>query len=296
MDRLDVMALFIRVVERSSFTKAAADMGISRSLATTAITNLEQRLNVRLLHRSTRHVRPTLEGEDYYLKCMNIIDLVNFSDESIQGNVSGLIKIDVAGNLARTLILPALSEFLDEYPDVTLQIGESERYVNLISEGVDCVIRAGKLNDSDLIARSLGSLKQQICASPAYLKKFGRPVNLEDLNKHYAVGFISPKTNQPLPFKFIINGEEISIPIRSIISVTSAETSLSAAVNGFGLIQASRYRLSQYVEAGALSEVLPDFNSPEIPISIIYPSSRQLSLRTRNFINWLLINIKPRLS
>ncbi len=166
MDKLDTLTLFVRIVERGSFSAAAADLGVSRPVATAAIKALEVSLGARLLHRTTRHVRPTAEGSLYYQRCVSILAALEEANPQRRGGgISGTIRVDVAGNLARTLLLPALPQFLARYPDITLQIGESERDVDLVREGVDCVIRGGHLPDSEMICRPLAGLQEITCAS-----------------------------------------------------------------------------------------------------------------------------------
>ncbi len=166
MDKLDTLTLFVRIVERGSFSAAAADLGVSRPVATAAIKALEVSLGARLLHRTTRHVRPTAEGSLYYQRCVSILAALEEANRSAGGSISGTIRVDVAGNLARTLLLPALPQFLARYPDITLQIGESERDVDLVREGVDCVIRGGHLPDSEMICRPLAGLQEYHLRQP----------------------------------------------------------------------------------------------------------------------------------
>ena len=191
MDKLDTLTLFVRIVERGSFSAAAADLGVSRPVATAAIKALEVSLGARLLHRTTRHVRPTAEGSLYYQRCVSILAALEEANRSAGGSISGTIRVDVAGNLARTLLLPALPQFLARYPDITLQIGESERDVDLVREGVDCVIRGGHLPDSEMICRPLAGLQEITCASPTYLARYGTPHTIEGLTGHVMIGFVS---------------------------------------------------------------------------------------------------------
>ena len=173
MDRLTSLELFTRIVERRSFSAAAADLGVSRPVATAAIKSLEQRLGIRLLQRSTRHVSPTIEGEAYHRRCVQILADVEEAERGAGDAVSGLVRVDVAGNLARTILLPKLAGFLARHPALSIQIGEGERFVDLVREGVDCVVRAGALADSDLGVRRLGVMDEVTCASPAYLAEHG---------------------------------------------------------------------------------------------------------------------------
>src|ERR1700754_731448 len=186
MDRFDAMRLFTRVVDRRSFTQAAHDLDLPRSTATQVIEQLEQRLGVRLLQRTTRTVRPTLDGEAYYRRCLAILDDIEDAEGAFSGAVPrGLLRIEVQGTIARHFVLPGLPRFLEAYPEIEIAMSESDRWVDIVREGVDCVLRYGALPDSDLVARSVASLERITCAAPAYLDRYGRPRKLEDLAGHH---------------------------------------------------------------------------------------------------------------
>jgi DNA-binding transcriptional LysR family regulator len=177
MDRLDVMRLFARIVERQSFTLAAQDLELPRSTATQAIKELEKRLGVRLLQRTTRHVRSTLDGEAYYRRCVAILAEVEDAEAVFsQAKPRGQLRIDVHGTLARHFVLPTLPAFLAEFPDLQLHIGEGDRLVDLVREGIDCVLRVGDLKDSAMVGRRVAMLEEVTCASPGYLERHGVPV------------------------------------------------------------------------------------------------------------------------
>lgn len=295
MDRLATLNLFVHIVDRGSFSAAAAHCGVSRPVATSAIQALEARLGTRLLQRSTRHVQPTVEGVAYYRRCVAILADLEDADRGASGVVTGLVRIDVAGHLARTLLLPALPEFLAMHPALTVHLGEGERFVDLVREGVDCVVRAGPLADSDMVARSLGTMAEITVASPAYLAERGMPATPEDLDGHQMIGFVSSRTGQPLPLEFTRNDQVIEILLPTRVLVGGADTSVAAARLGMGLIQAPRYRFADDLASGALVEVLADFPPTPTPLSVLYPSSRQLSPRVRVVVDWLVRMIAPRL-
>ena len=288
MDRLATLDLFVRIVDRGSFSAAAADMGISRPVATAAIKELEQQLGTRLLQRSTRHVQATVEGQAYYHRCVAILADLEDADQGASGAVVGLLRVDVAGNLARTVLLPALPAFLAEHPALIVHLGEGERFVDLVREGVDCVVRAGPLADSDMVVRRLGTMEEVTVASPAYLAERGTPASPEDLEGHAMVGFVSSRTGQPLPLEFTRGGEVIEVVLPARVLVGGADTSAEAARLGLGLVQAPRYRFVDDLASGALVEVLAAFPPTPTPISVLYPSSRQLSPRVRVFVDWLV--------
>lgn len=294
MDRLAALDLFVRIVDRRSFTAAAADLGISRPVATAAIKALEERLGTRLLQRSTRHVQPTAEGEAYYDRCVAILAEVEDADQGASGTVAGLVRVDVPGNIARAMLLPALPELLVRHPALSVHLGEGERFVDLVREGVDCVIRAGELADSGMVARRLGAMAETTVASPAYLALNGTPASPDDLAGHHMIGFVSSRTGQPLPLEFTRGGEVIEVMLPTRVLVGGADTSAEAARLGLGLAQAPRYRFADDLATGVLVEVLADFPPTPTPLSVLYPSNRQLSPRMRVFVDWLIATVEPR--
>lgn len=296
MDRFTTLDLFVRIVDRGSFSAAAADLSISRPVATTAIKDLEQRLGTRLLQRSTRHVQATVEGQAYYRRCVAILADLEDADRGASGAVAGLLRVDVVGNLARTILLPALPEFLARHPALTVHLGEGERFVDLVREGVDCVVRAGELADSDMVVRRLGTMEEITVASPAYLAEHGTPGSPDSLDGHVMVGFVSSRTGQPLPLEFTRDGKVVEVALPARVLVGGADTSAEAARLGLGLVQAPRYRFADDLASGRLLEVLADFPPTPTPVSVLYPSSRQLSPRVRVFIDWLVETIAPRLA
>jgi DNA-binding transcriptional LysR family regulator len=288
LDRLDAMRLFARIVERRSFTLAAGDLGLPRSTVTETVQQLETRLGIRLLQRTTRHVSPTLDGEAYYRRCLTIIaDIEEAEGAFTDVKPRGLLRIDVHGTMARHFLLPGLPRFLADYPDLQLHIGEGDRLVDLIREGVDCVVRAGELSDSTMIGRRIGTLIEVTCASPGYLEKFGRPRTPDDLEGHRMIGFVSSRTGSVLPLEFTVKGTLRHVTLSSTVTVTGGETSVALAAQGLGLIQVPLYHVEPHLAAGTLVEVLPDFRPSPTPVSALYPHSRQLSPRVRVFIDWL---------
>ena len=288
MDRLDAMRLFVRVVDRRSFTHAAADLDVPRSTATEVIQRLEERLRTRLLERTTRHVSPTPDGEAYYSNCINILADIDETERALQGgDPSGLLRVDAPGPLTRAYLLPELPRFMERYPKIELQLGQGERLVDLVREGVDCVIRAGEPDDSGLIRRPLGRIEEITCASPSYLEEYGTPRTPDDLKGHQMVGFVSSRTHMVLPLEFQIGKayREVRLPCRT--KVNDAETAHHLAELGFGLIQAPRYRFREALKSNRLVEVLADSPPQPLPLAAYYPQRRQLSPRVRVFLDWV---------
>jgi DNA-binding transcriptional LysR family regulator len=282
------MRVFTRVVERRSFTLAAEDTGLPRSTVTDAVKQLEARLGVRLLQRTTRHVSPTLDGEAYYRRCLTILSDIEDAEGAFAGaKPKGLLRVDVHGRLARHFVLPGLPGFLKEYPDLQLYMSEGDRLVDLIREGIDCVLRVGDLQDSDMIARRVGLLEEVTCASPEYISQFGMPKNVDDLGGHRMIGFWSTAIGGLLPLEFTVAGTMRNISLPAVVSVNGADTLAASARLGLGIMQAPRYALEEDFRNGRLVEILPDNPPTRTPVSLLYPRSRQLSPRVRVFIDWL---------
>jgi DNA-binding transcriptional LysR family regulator len=288
MDKLDAMRLFTRVVERRSFTLAAQDLGLPRSTVTEAVQQLEARLRTRLLQRTTRQVSPTLDGEAYHRRCLAILAEIEDAEAGFgDAKPRGLLRVDVHGTLARHFVLPGLPRFLAQYPDLQLHIGEGDRLVDLIREGIDCVLRVGDLQDSAMVARRISELDEATCASPAYLYQHGTPQSPDELAGHRMIGFISSATGSFFPLEYRVAGALRQITLPVTVSVAGAETNVAAARLGLGLIQVPRYHVQADLDAGTLVEILRDYPSPPRPVSLLYPRNRQLSPRVRVFIDWL---------
>lgn len=289
MDRFDAMRVFTRVVERRSFTLAAEDTGLPRSTVSDAVKELEARLGVRLLLRTTRHVSPTLDGEAYYQRCLAILSDIEDAEGAFAGvKPKGLLRVDVHGTLARHFVLPNLPSFLETYPDIEFYMSEGDRLVDLVREGIDCVLRVGTPQDSDLIARRVAMLDEVTLASPAYVGKFGLPEHPERLDGHRMVGFRATGSIAALPLEFTVDGTVRNIVLPATVTVNAAESYVSTARLGLGLIQIPRYHATNDLAAGTLVEVLPTFPPTRTPVSLLYPRSRQLSPRVRVFIDWLV--------
>jgi len=288
MDRIDTMRVFARVVERRSFIRAAEDLALPASTVTDAIKALEARLKVRLLHRTTRQVRATLDGEAYYRRCLTILEDIEEAESAFSGTrPRGVLRVDVQGAQARRLIVPALPRFFTEYPDITLSLSETDRFIDLIGEGVDCALRTGTPKDSDLIARRIALLPEMTVASPDYLDRFGTPERWDQLDGHRMVGFHSSATGGVLPLEFMVQDTCRTVMLPSVLTVNGADTYKEAAIQGLGLIQVPRYAVGRELAAGTLVECLPDTPPAASPVHVLYPRNRQLSPRVRVFIDWV---------
>ena len=289
MDRFETMRVFTRVVERRSFALAANDLGLPRSTVTDAVKQIEARLGVRLLERTTRHVSPTLDGEAYHRRCLALIADLEDAEAAFGGaKPKGLLRVDVHGTLARHFVLPHLPHFLAEYPDIEIYMSEGDRLVDLIREGIDCVLRVGDLTDSDMIARRVAMLEEVTCAAPNYLDRAGTPLSIDALEGHRMVGFHSSGTGALLPLEFTVDGTIHKVALPATVSVNGAESVVAAARLGLGLIQVPRYHVEDDLGRGTLVHVLADYPPSPTPVSLLYPRNRQLSPRVRVFIDWLV--------
>ena len=289
------MRLFARVVERRSFTQAANDIGLPRSTATQVIHRLERRLGVRLLQRTTRVVRPTLDGEAYYRRCLAILEDIEDAEGAFSGTKpKGMLRIEVQGTLARHFLMPNLPAFFAQYPEIEISMSKSDRWVDLVHEGVDCALRWGELADSGLVARRLAVLTRITCAAPTYLKRFGRPKSLQDIEAgHQVVGLRRFTTGDLEPLSFVVGGKMHTTSLPAPFSVTGPESYLLATRLGLGLAQMPHFHVADDLRRGSLVALLTDSPPPSAPVSLMYAQNRQLSPRVRAFSDWLAHPVHP---
>jgi len=289
MDRFDAMRLFTRIVELGNFSKAADDLKMPAATATHAIRQLEGRLGVRLLHRTTRKVTPTSDGQAYYGRCLRILADVEETEAGFGHSgvaPKGKLRIDLP-TLGRVFVLPRLHEFFARYPDIELEIGLGDRHVDLVAEGIDCVLRVGELRDSSMVGRRVATLPQVTCASAAYLARHGLPATLDELRGHEAINWYSSASARMLPFEFLVDGTLRTLTLPGKVSVSEGEAYAACCVGDLGLAQLPRYRVEALLQSGRLCEVLPQFPPPSLPVTVLTPHQRQLSPRVRVFADWL---------
>ncbi|MCB5206797.1 LysR family transcriptional regulator [Methylovorus mays] len=295
MDRLDALRLFVRIVERRSFTLAANDLEIPRSTATKVVAEMEARLGVRLLQRTTRVVRPTLDGEAFHQRCVRILDDLEDAEGAFLGaQPKGQLRVEVQGTLARHFLMPGLPSFFEHYPDIELSMSESDRWIDLVQEGMDCALRYGRLPDSDLVARQVAMLERVTCATPGYLKKFGTPTDVASLAGHRMVGIRLISSGNLMPLEFTGGEAHESITLPATLSVTGPESYLASTRLGFGLAQMPRFHIDEDLKRGSLVAVLRERPPPSAPVSLVYPRNRQLSPRVRVFLDWASNEFKTR--
>jgi len=285
------MRAFTRVVETGNFTRAADSLNLPNATLSKLVKSLEAHLGVRLLHRTTRRVVTTPEGQDYYEKASRVlidIEEIDTAFSASQRRPKGYLRIDIGGSTAREVLIPALPDFLQRYPEIKIDLGVSDRPVDLISGNVDCVIRGGPLDDSSLIARHIGDAPMVTCAPPGYLKAAGVPAYPDELrNGHKLVSYLSPLTGRAFPFRFIIEGEMRELKMQHHIGVNESNAHLAAAVAGMGIIQTFCYAAKEALKDGTLVEILQAWRPASYPFHVVYPQNRHMTHRLRVFIDWL---------
>jgi LysR family transcriptional regulator, regulator for bpeEF and oprC len=290
MDRFEAMEIFTRVVEANSFSKVSELLDLPRAKVSRTIQALEEHVGVRLLNRSTRQVSVTEDGAAFYERCVRILAEVTDAESSLSNkreSPSGTIRVDTSGTLARALLVPALGDFYSKYPEIDVRLGLADRNIDLIQDGVDCVIRMGMLEESSLVARRIGNARIVTCAAPAYLERYGTPTTLEELAQHRAVNYVSARSGKTFPFEYEVNGEIAKVTLPSVLAVNDGSVYISAGALGHGIIQPSRYMVADLIEQGVLREILTGYTSPSTPLSIMYAHRRNLSSRLRAFIDWV---------
>jgi len=300
MDKLDQYRIFVQVAEMGSFIKAAYVLGLPRATVSAAIQQLEEKLEIRLLNRTTRQVSLTVDGVLFLQRVRPLLADADDVEQLFQSNeqqVSGQLRIDVPSRIARRLIAPALPDLLRRYPQLHLVMGSADRAIDLVQEGVDCAVRVGTLQDSSLVVRSLGFIGLINCASPSYLNEYGLPRTPEDLLKgHWMVGYASPSGGRELPWEFIdAAGKTQNLMVRSRLVVNNAESYIAACRAGIGLIQIPRFDVQHFVDRGELIEVIPTLLAAPMPVSLLYPHRNQRSRRLVVFMDWFSELIAPHL-
>ncbi|MFK8332485.1 LysR family transcriptional regulator [Pseudomonas sp. BJa5] len=299
MNKLELLRTFVRVSELSSFTLAGESLGLPRSTVSEQIRALEQLLGTRLLNRTTRRVQATQDGLHLYERSKDLLARMDeieglFLNESAA--LSGRLRIDLPTLMARRIILPNLPQFIARHPGVELEISCTDRQVDLLREGFDCVLRIGELSDLDLVARPLGHLAQINCASPGYLQRHGIPTGLADLHQHQLIHYVRNLGSRSPGFEYLQAGELQVQPMAGSITVNSTEAYESACLAGLGLIQAPGAGLKAYLDSGELVPVLTDFVAPPLPVSLIYARQQHVPHRVRAFMDWLQALLGPHLA
>ncbi|MGE8637369.1 MAG: LysR family transcriptional regulator [Achromobacter sp.] len=300
MDRFDQYRVFAQVADMGSFIKAANALEVPRASVSAAIQQLETQLGVRLLHRTTRQVRLTADGEQLLERVRPLLAEVEDIDQLFhagQRQVSGRLSIDAPSRIARRLIAPALPGLLRRHPRLELMLSSTDRAIDLVQEGVDCAVRIGTLDDSSLVVRPLGRIALINCASPDYLREQGEPRRPDDLaSGHWTVGYASPKTGRELPWEYLLEDGAVQVAqVPARLVVNNAESYIACCLAGLGLIQIPRFDVQHLLDAGKLVEVMPAFRAAAMPVSLLYPHRRQRSRRLAVFHDWFAALMQPHL-
>ncbi|MFO0296068.1 MAG: LysR family transcriptional regulator [Pseudomonadota bacterium] len=292
MDRLTAMQTFARVAELGSFTGAAKSLQLPNASVSLRVAQLEEHLGVKLLSRTTRRVSLTEDGAAYLAEAQRLLQALEDLEARTAGAVRsprGRLRVDVPAAAGRHVLAPALPAFLMQYPEMTVELGSSDRPVDLVPEGVDCVIRGGLVHDDQLVARSLGAFEVVTCASPAYLARHGTPRSPEELSRHLAVNFFSAKTGRVFDFEFERDGRRFEIALAHRAAANDADAHVALALAGLGLAQCPRTRIiAEHIAAGRLVPVLADWSAGRLPLYVMYPRNRHLSARVRAFVDWVV--------
>lgn len=293
MDRFNAMQAFARVVETGSFTKAAETLHMSKTSVTQLVQQLEARLRVKLLNRTTRKVNVTADGAAYYERVIKLLADMDDAETSLS-NASmlprGRLRVDIPSPFARMILIPALPEFHARYPDIQLDLGVSDRRVDLIDEGIDCVIRGGELTDLSLVARRVGDLTLGVFAAPSYLEKTGVPSHPQELSlpQHAIVGFRWARVGLAFPYALHRNEERVTVQGLSVISVDDGNAGLAAVLAGLGVIWLPDYMAREHVSRGELVRLFDDWHLEPMPMYIAFPPNRHVSAKLRVFIDWVV--------
>lgn len=290
MNKLDLLKTFVRVTETGSFTQAAASLGLQKASVSEHVRALENLVGARLFHRTTRRVQVTHDGLALLERCKDLLSDMDelegmFRDE--EKALEGKLRVDMSTGMARLVVLPHLADFLKRYPGLQIELSSTDRRVDLVREGFDCVVRVGTVDEPALIARPLGAETMINLASPAYLREYGVPRTLDDLPQHRLIHYSPVLGAKPVGFEYMSDGETRFLPMQGNITVNNADAYEAACLGGLGLIQVPRHGALHHLRKGTLVEVLPDYIAAPMPVSLLYAHRRHLPQRVRVFMEWL---------
>lgn len=290
MLRPELLQIYARVAELASFTQAADSLGLPKASVSQAVQQLEAALGTRLLLRTTRRVKTTPDGQLFYERCKDVLSDVDELQSMFQQGAQALrgrLRVDMPSGVARQQVLPRLGEFLGAHPLVDVELSSTDRRVDLVREGFDCVLRVGQLEDSALVARRVGELVQLNCASPAYLAAHGMPRKLDDLAQHKLVHYVPTLGAKSVGWEYVQDGETKRLPMAGALAVNDTGAYAAACVAGLGLIQAPALGMRPLIAQGLLVEVLPEWRAPAMPMNLLYAHRRHVPRRVQVFMNWL---------
>lgn len=304
MDHLLALRVFVRIAESGAFSKAADTLGIPRPTVTKLVQDLEAHLGTKLLQRTTRRVSVTPEGAAYYERAARLIlelDEMDANAASARVQLRGRLRVDIGSSLANLILIPALPQFRARFPDIQLDLGVSDRPVDLVGDGIDCVIRGGALADTSLVARRIANLDYVTCASPLYLGARGVPAHPSELVApaspredtasrvpgHVVVSYFSSLTGRAFPLSFQRGNDALVIEGRTSVGVNESTAHLTALLAGLGLGQTFRFMAQPHLRSGALQPLLEDWTRERHPLNLVYPSARHLNAKLRVFSDWV---------
>jgi len=289
MDRLTEMEAFATVVDQGGFTDAAKKMGISKSAVSKHVSSLEARLGARLLNRTTRRVSPTEIGLAYYDRARRVLNDAGEADSlvtAMQAAPSGVLRVSAATDFGVNHLSPVLGDFLEQFPDITVNMVLNNRYVELISEGFDMAIRIGDLEDSSLRARKLAETSRRMIGSPAYFEKFGHPQRIDDLNEHKLLHY-STRSSENVWKITAPSGEKRKVRTSGWLSVNDGQSLPNAAISGLGIAYLPTYLYCDALADGLVEEAMPDLPIERMGIYAVYPPGRYTQPKVRCFIDYL---------
>jgi DNA-binding transcriptional LysR family regulator len=300
VDQLLALRVFVRIADAGSFAKAADSLNLPRSSVSKLLQDLEEHLGARLVERSTRALTITPAGlayREHAIALLADLDQMDAGAASALASPRGRLRVDVGSSLANLFIIPALADFRRRFPDIELMLGVNDRPVDIIGDGVDCVIRGGVLPDSSLVARQLATLSSVTCATPDYFAVHGTPTHPTALTDgHTAICYFFPQTGKSLPLRYSRRGETHELAARSAISVSESTAQIQAVLEGLGIGQIFRFSVRDHLASGRLVTVFDDWEQPSLPLHLVYPSSRHPNAKTRAFAEWVveLFDAHPR--
>lgn len=289
-NKFQAMEVFVQVVDLGGFRRAAEKMNLPKVTVSTLIKTLETTLSVKLLHRTTRQVSVTADGAAYYEHCLQILSQVKEAEELLSAtrmNPRGRLRVDAPTGLASEVLVPALPDFFARYPGIRLELGCSDRWVDLIGESVDCAVRGGELIDPNLIARRVGVMQYVTCASPDYLKRHGCPTHPDELVHHQCLDYFSARTGKIYDWDFTRDGERVQVTPRSQFGLNDSYAYAAAGISGLGIVQMANFLMEPMIKDGRLISILGDWSNDPMPIHVVYLQNRHLSNKVRVFVDWI---------
>lgn len=289
MDRFDAMRAFVQVVDSGSYTQAALQLNLHKATVSQQIQQLEDKLGTRLLTRTTRSVTPTEEGVAYHRHACVILQQLDEAESQLRKGTSapvGHLRVDVPVAMGRMVFAPEIRSFLERYPKITIELGCTDRAVDLVQAGLDCALRGGRLPDSRLSARRVGDLRFALCAAPRYIEQHGLPNTPEDLVRHQQIGYVLASTGKVRPVTLTRDERVLEFDVPARFVTTDSAAVLSAGLEGLGLIVLAEFVAGHHLTSGALVRVLPGWRCPSLPLHLVSPTSRKRTARVQAFMDW----------